>query len=365
MTPDRVSRTVRPLVVVAVAIALVLGIYGALGYQVPAVVDGVLGGSVASADAFTQTLRWTVPLLLMGLGIAVAFKAGYFNVGAQGQMYVGAIAGLVVGLWGDGRAPALVVPLAFVAAILAGAAWSMIAGVLRILFGADEVVTSLMLNFVAVLLLQWVASGPLKSRAGTGQSATTERVDAAYRISDSTGVSVPIIVVCALTVLLTAALVGWTRTGLEISLVGRNPVMARWQGINANRLGGLVFAFSGGCAGLAGAVETFGPAASLRAGFSPQVGFMAVVVALVGGLGAAGVLAAALFFGALRAASLYLPVVSDLPQSGIDLLSGVVALLITATAVPVLRARRRHARSATAVAGRAARPLPARRMVNG
>ena len=123
--------------------------------------------------------------------------------------------------------------------------------------------------------------------------------------------------------------------------MGRNPVMARWQGINSTGVGLLVFAFSGGCAGLAGAAETFGPAGSLRAGFSPQVGFMAVVVALVGGLGAFGVLLAALFFGALRAASLYLPVVTDLPQSGIDLLSGVIALLITATGIPLVRRRQR------------------------
>ncbi|MFI6833473.1 ABC transporter permease [Kribbella sp. NPDC050241] len=345
MIAGRVRGALRPLSVVVMAIALVLLIYGLLGYSVTAVVDGVLAGSVTSLPAAEQTLRWTVPLLLMGLGIAVAFKAGYFNVGAQGQMYVGAMASLVVGLWGDGRAPVLVVPLAFVAAVLAGAVWSLAAGLLRLLLGADEVVTSLMLNFVAVLLLQWATSGPLKSRAGTGQAATTESIDAGYRISSSTGTSLSIFVICAGAVAVTAILVNSTRTGLEISLVGRNPVMARWQGINSTGVGLLVFAFSGGCAGLAGAVEAFGPAGSLRAGFSPQVGFMAVVVALVGGLGAFGVLLAAVFFGALRAASLYLPVVTDLPQSGIDLLSGAIALLITVTAVPVVRRRQRRRRA--------------------
>ena len=192
MIAGRVRAALRPLSVVSVAIALVLLIYGLLGYSVTAVVDGVLAGSVTSPAAAEQALRWTVPLLLMGLGIAVAFKAGYFNVGAQGQMYVGAMASLVVGLWGDGQAPVLVIPLAFVAAVLAGAVWSLAAGLLRLLLGADEVVTTLMLNFVAVLLLQWATSGPLKSRAGTGQAATTESIDAGYRISTSTGVSLPI-----------------------------------------------------------------------------------------------------------------------------------------------------------------------------
>jgi simple sugar transport system permease protein len=340
---------VRPLLVVGASVVLLLAVYALLGYDVATVVGGIVDGSVGSASAVRQTLRWAVPLLVIALGVAVTFRAGYFNVGAQGQMYVGAIAGLGVGLAGGGWAPALVVPLGFLAAIAAGALYSLLPGLLRLRFGADEVVTTLMLNFVAVLLLEWICSGPLKNEAGTGLAATTVPLDRAYRISGSDGVSVVVLGTCAVLAVTTWLFLHRTRTGLETGLVGRNPVMARWQGIRAGRLGALVFAIGGGCAGLAGALEAFGPAGVLRAGFSAQVGFMAVVVALVGGLGVLGIVVAALFFGALRAATLYLPVVSDVPQSGIEMFSGFVALFITATAVPALWARRRTTASPAAV----------------
>jgi general nucleoside transport system permease protein len=302
-------------------------------------------------------------LLLIALGVAVAFRAGFFNVGAQGQMYVGAIASLSVGLWGDGRAPVLVIPLAILAGMVAGAAWSLISGWLRFAFGADEVVTSLMLNFIAILLLEWVASGPLKSGAGSGQAAVTRTLAPEYRISAATGVSATVVAIC----LFAVAVIWWfsqrTRVGLEVRVVGRNPIVARWQGVESTRIGALAFAVSGGMAGLAGAVEAFGPAGSLRAAFSPQVGFMAIVVALVGGLSALGILVAALFFGALRAATLYVPVVSDIPQSGIELINGLVALLITAAAVPPVWAFLRRRRSVLEQAGAPGpepQPVPSR-----
>lgn len=325
---------VRPVAVVTSALLMALVLYSLTGYDVGEVISGVVDGSVGSPEAIEQSIRWAVPLLLIGLGVGVAFRAGFFNVGAQGQMYVGSIASLAVGLWGDGRAPLLVVPLSFAAGIVAGALWSLIPGWLRLGFGADEVVTSLMLNFIAILLLEWAASGPLKSGAGTGQSAVTRPLHTDYRISSSTGVSPTILAIC-----LVAAISVWyfstrTRSGLEVRIVGRNPVMARWQGVSSTRVGAMTFAISGAFAGLAGSVEAFGPAGSLHAAYSPQVGFMAIVVALVGGLSAFGIAVAALFFGALRAATLFLPVVSDIPQSGIELINGLVALLITAATIP-------------------------------
>jgi ABC-type uncharacterized transport system permease subunit len=338
--------TVRPFVVVAIAVATAIGVYAATGYDAGEVLGGIIDGSVGSPVAVVQSLRWSVPLLLIAVGVAVAFRAGYFNVGAQGQMYLGSIGALVVGVALDGAPRVLVVPLALMAGVLLGAVWSLIPGLLRLHFGADEVVTSLMLNFVAILLLQWVASGPLKSDAGSGQAAVSVPIAPEYRISTSTGVSPTILIVCGLVVVMVYLFSQHTRTGLEVRIVGRNAVMARWQGVNANGLGALVFAISGATAGLAGAIEVLGPAGMVRASYSPQVGFMAVVVALVGGLGVLGVLLAALFFGALRAATLYLPVVSDIPQSGIELISGLVALLITISATPTLRAswwRRKNA----------------------
>jgi simple sugar transport system permease protein len=331
----------RPVAVIAASLALALGVFALSGYSTGAIAAGTIEGSVASPAAWTQTLRWTIPLLIIALGVGLSFRAGYFNIGAQGQMYVGAIGSLAVGLaWRDG--PALVVvPCAFAVGIALGALWSLVPGLLRTHLDADEVVTSLMMNFIAVLLLEWICTGPLKSGDGTGQAAATDPLPPELRISDGSGVSPVLLLLCATLVAGAVALNARTRLGLEIRIVGRNPVMARWMGIRASRVGLVVFALGGAAAGLAGAVEAYGPAGSLRAGFSPQVGFMAVIVALVASLGPLRTLLAALFFGGLRAATLYLPIVSDLPQAGLDMLNGMVALWITVTAVPVVLRRRR------------------------
>ncbi|MEU4226052.1 ABC transporter permease [Nonomuraea sp. NPDC026600] len=330
----------RPVAVVAVSLLLALGIFGLSGYSVGEILNGAIDGSVGSAAAWTQTLRWAIPLLIIALGVGLTFQAGYFNVGAQGQMYVGAIGSLAVGLaWHDG--PALVVvPSAFAAGIALGMLWSLIPGFLRTRLGADEVVTSLMMNFIAVLVLEWICTGPLKNRDGSGQAATTDMLSPTFRLSGGSGVSLALLVICAVLVVAAIMLHSRTRLGLEIRLVGRNPVMAQWMGIRASRVGLVVFGLSGAAAGLAGAVEVFGPAGSLRAGFSPQVGFMAVIVALVGAFGPVRMLLAALFFGGLRAATLYLPIVNDLPQAGLDMLNGMVAVWITVSALPAILARR-------------------------
>ena len=137
-----------------------------------------------------------------------------------------------------------------------------------------------------------------------------------------------------------------TRFGLSVDLAGRNPVMARWQGINVRRVGLTSFGLAGALAGLAGAMELFGPAARLITGFSPTVGFNAVVVALVGLLSVPGVALSALFFGGLQSAILFLPIVTDVPPPALVVLNGMVALLVTIR----FRARRRRAVSGPAVA---------------
>ena len=333
----------RPVAVVAVSLLLALGVFGLTGYPVGEVLGGVVQGSVGSAAAWTQTVRWAIPLLIIALGVGLTFQAGYFNVGAQGQMYMGAIGSVAVGLaLRDGPA-LLVVPSALAAGIALGMLWSLIPGLLRTRLGADEVVTSLMMNFVAVLLLEWLCAGPLKNQDGSGQAATTDLLPAAFRISGGAGVSPALLALCAVLVVAAVILHTRTRLGLEIRIVGRNPVMAQWMGVRASRVGLVVFGLSGAAAGLAGAVEVFGPAGSMRAGFSPQVGFMAVIVALVGAFGPLRIVLAAIFFGGLRAATLYLPLVNDLPQAGLDMLNGTVALWITVSAVPALIARRSSA----------------------
>jgi simple sugar transport system permease protein len=355
MTARRTALAIgRPILVIVGAFVLAGIVYEVNGFSAAAAFRGVWDGAVAAPGATSQTLRWTIPLLLVALGVVISFRAGFFNVGGQGQMYVGAIVGLVVGRQLGGLPSALAIPLVIVAGSAGGAVWSMVPGLLRARFKADEVVTTLMMNFIAVQLLAWVATGPLKDTAGSAEASRTKPVPDGLRLSDGTGVSLKLVVIAVLAVVFVAVLLSRTRFGLRATLAGRNPEMARWQGVDGNRLTIQSFALAGALAGLAGAVELLGPAGRLGAGFSPDVGFVAVIIALVAGLRVSGAVIAALFFGGLHAAILYLPIATDLPSSALDLLNGFVALFITVSAVPVLLHRRRRRVGAASPAGAAA-----------
>lgn len=351
-----ILRSARSVAVVAFAFLVAGATYQITGYSMSTVFSGVWQGAVTAPGALTSTLRWTLPLLLVALGVTVAFRAGFFNIGGQGQMYVGAITALVVAGWVDRWPTAIALIFVVIAGCAAGAIWSLGPGLLRAHLQADEVITTLMMNFIAALLLQWVASGPLKDASGSGQADQTRSVADHLRLSGESGVSVEMVGIAIAVTIGVGLLLTRTRFGLRARLAGRNPTMARWQGVDARNLSMQSFALSGLLAGLAGALELLGPAGQLTYGFSPDLGFVAVVIALVGGLRVAGVVLAAVFFGGLHAAVLYLPIVTDLPTSALDLLNGVVALFITVSVVPVAWLRRRRVRPPVTQARSAARP---------
>ena len=323
---QRVASTV---VLVGVSVLLTALILWVSGYHVGDIFSGIIQGAITATGASASTVRWAIPMLLIGLGVVIGFRAGFFNIGGQGQFYVGACAALAVSLgWRTGPA-ALVVVCGTLAAVGAGLAWSLLPGYLRVRFGTDEVLTTLMMNFIGALVLQYLTAGPMRNPSGTGQTAASERIPDAFRITDGSGVSVTVLVLVGGVAVLVWLLLERTRFGLTVTLVGRNPTMARWQGIDVRRVGLAAFALSGALAGLAGAVELYGPAARLVTGFSPEVGFTAVVVALVGLLSVAGTVVASLFFGGLQSAILFLPIVTDLPPPALVLLHGMVAFLVT------------------------------------
>lgn len=323
------ARVATTLALVVVSFLIIAAVLSVSGYGVTDVFAGALQGAVTAPGAPAATVRWAIPLLLIGLGAVVSFRAGFFNIGGQGQFYVGACAAVAVSLaWADGPAP-LVIFAGFCAAVAAGVVWSAIPGYLRVRFGTDEVLTTLMMSFIGALVLQYLTAGPLRNPAGTGQTAATERIPDTLRIAGSSGVSATVLLIVGATCVVTWLLLERTRLGLAMDLVGRNPTMARWQGLDVSRIGLAAFAFAGATSGLAGAVELYGPSARLVTGFSPGVGFTAIVVALVGLLTVQGAVLAAVFFAGLQSAILFLPIVTDLPPSALTLLHGTVALLVT------------------------------------
>lgn len=334
----QIGRIVSTVVLVAVSFVVTSLVLWVSGYSVTDVLSGTVQGALTATGAFTSTIRWAIPLFLIALGVMVAFRAGFFNIGGQGQFYVGACAALAMALWWRTGPAWLVIAVSVVAAAAAGAAWSLIPGWLRVRFGTDEVLTTLMMSFIGTLLLQYLTGGPMRNPEGTGTTASTERIPDAFRLTDSSGVSFRLLAIVAVTAVVIWLLMERTRFGLSVELAGRNPLMARWQGLNVGRVGLAAFAVSGGLAGFAGAMEVFGPAGRLVTGFSPTVGFDAIVVVMVGLLSVSGMALSAVFFGGLQAAILFLPIVTDVPPPALVFLNGMVALLVTAR----FRSRRRR-----------------------
>jgi ABC-type uncharacterized transport system permease subunit len=328
----------RTVVVLGFAFTAAGLIFALTGYGFVDVFSGTLQGAITSPGAFTSTVRWAIPLTLIAFGVLISFRAGYFNVGAQSQLYAGAIVAAIIALEWDSGPAVVVIPTACAVAVVAGTIASLFPGWLRVRFGTDEVLTTLMLDFVSILLLQYFVTGPYKDPAGTGQVAASPVINESLRISDSSGVSPGLVAVVVVAAVVTWLLVHRTSFGLFSSVTGRNPVMARWQGINTARVGLLAFALSGAFAGLAGGLDLVGPAGRLNSGFAPTIGFTAILVALVGNLSVIGVVLAGMFFGAMQSAVLFLPIVSGLPRSAIDLFQGIVALVITVqVAIPRMR----------------------------
>ncbi|QCJ01084.1 ABC transporter permease [Agrobacterium larrymoorei] len=327
---DSLATVGRSFIFVILALALCAVVFQACRYNAPLMIWSVIEGAFFRNGAIVQSLRWALPLFITAAGVAISFRAGFFNIGAQGQFYVGAIAAATAAHFLSGGPAFVVIPLIFLAGICGGAIWALWPGLLRLSSGTDEVITTLMGNFLAGLLLIYVTSGPLKDPSGSGQQASSKPLDPAYRMSDSLGLSPTIIAIALIVGIATWLLVNRTAFGVLAGLAGRNVVMVKWQGARIWKLGLSSFLISGALAGLAGTIEFMGPNGRIVSGFLPAHGFTAILIALVANLSIVGTAVTAIFFGGLSAAALYLPIIAGLPASAIDIINAAIALFITA-----------------------------------
>jgi simple sugar transport system permease protein len=237
------------------------------------------------------------PLVMIAVGLSLCYLANVWNIGAEGQFLIGAIAGswLAVETNGTG-AGHWVLPVMLLLGAAAGALYALIPAICRVRFGASEILTSLMLVYVADLLLDYLVRGPWRDPAGYN-FPTTAVFDCVATVPTlieggrlHLGSIIALVVVAA-----TAILIGRTLKGFEIRVVGAAPRAARFGGFNSNQLILLTFAISGALAGLAGIIEVAGPVGHLQPGFSPGYGFTAIIVAFLGRLNPIGILIAGLF----------------------------------------------------------------------
>ena len=296
---------------------------------------GRLITSVTSLKGFSYVIVYSIPYIVVGLSVAFSFKTGVFNIGAEGQFVMGSMAAAVVGILAGGLPKIVLIPLCFLAAMLAGAIWGVIVGVLKTKWGINEVLSMIMFNWVAFYLSNFIAGIPAIHSDGTAEAtknisdnaSTLLSKDLINRLGLCPTANWGILVAIAVTVLVWF-IIEKTTLGYELKAVGSNKFAAEYGGINVNRSILTALAISGALAGLGGALQLMGMGSRITV-FSSQegFGFAGIVVALIGCSNPFGVLIAGVFYGALTFGGSKLNLVGA-PTQLINVIVGTVVFFI-------------------------------------
>lgn len=292
-------------------------------------------GAIGSVGAVSETLFATTPLLLAGLGIALGFKAGLFNIGAQGQMFIGGIAATYVGIYVN--APAIIhIPLTILTGLVGGMIWGGLAGLLKARTGAHEVITTIMGNFIALYFVQWVLTTEVLQDPGRNnpQSAALAETAQLPRLFGSEHrVTIGILIAFA-GVFALHWLLYKSSFGFELRAVGSNPGAGSYAGMNVGIVITLAMAVAGGFAGIAGANQVMGLEPFKATPALPgSVGFDAITVALLGRSNPVGVMWAALLFGALVAGGREMQGAAQVPLDLVVVLQALIVIFVAAPAM--------------------------------
>jgi general nucleoside transport system permease protein len=324
----KLSSTLTPVIAVVFALAIGAILIAIAGVSPIDAYKALLYYSLGNMNNFGETLVKAVPLMLAGLGMAVAIRTRIFNIGAEGQIYMGALGAAYVGLF-MGELPAIIgIPLILIAGSVMGALWSGIAGFLKIKFHVNEIIVTLMMNYIAMEITSYIVGGPWRD------PKATEPFTALF----AKGAQLPVILPgtrlhAGFIVAIAAALILWWVTrntvfGLQTKIVGENEEAAKYSGIKTGRMIMLTMLISGGLAGLAGVGEVAGLHHRVMEGFSPGYGYTAIAIALLGRLEPIGVMAAAFLFAALVVGADGMQVSLGVPVSIVLIIEGLVLLFV-------------------------------------
>lgn len=315
----------------AVAAVLVVGFLIVLAISTDPVLAyrDLLFANFHSASNFALFLNRLMPLLLIGLGVILSFRAGVFNVGAEGQLYLGAVAATAAAL----ALPDLPRPIGLCAALVSGMAaggiYGWIPGALKVRLGVNEVVGTLMLNFIALLLTEYLVTHPLRDPVAYGAVSRVIPSSAwLAEIPDLPGATSGTIVAVLLAPIIWLVLFR-TEWGAQLRAAGSNLRFAETVGVDAGRLIMVAMAISGGLAGLAGAFYALGIGHRFEQNFSPAFGLVGLTVALLARLHPIGLLATAAFYALILNGAAYMQIDTDVPRSLVGLLTGLLVLMMT------------------------------------
>jgi len=319
--------------ILAIITALLIGalVIWATGSNVGLAYSGLFSGAFGSVQAISNTLVESTPFMFAGLAVAVGFKCGLFNIGAEGQLAMGSLAAAVAGFSITGLPAFIHLPLALIIGALGGAAWGAIPGFLRARTGAHEVIVTIMMNYIAIRLTDYLIKGPFRDTSSSAPRTPFVAESAwlplllgsNYRLH--AGFLIAIVM---------AFFVNWllnrTTTGFEIGTVGANPGAARYAGMSITRNFVLAMSMSGALAGLAGASTVLGVEHNLKSSFSAGYGFDSIAVALLAKSNPIGIIPAAIFWGALRNGAGLMQMQSGISINLINIIQALVIMFVAA-----------------------------------
>lgn len=327
LAPSRWMAAAVPLV--SVLLALLTGAFFLFsqGFSPLEVYQSMFRGAFGSAYGMSETVVKAIPLLLCGLGVSLAFRMQLWNIGGEGQLYMGAMAASWVALFHPGLPAWLMLPAMFAAGFAAGGLWGLLPAIPRAFQGVNEILTTLMLNYVAIFWVDYLIHGPWKDPAGFNfpLSAPFGRAALLPALGDTR-------IHAGLLFALAAAgiiymVIRHTRWGFEIRVAGESPKAARYAGINIEKNILLVMLVSGGICGLAGMAEVSGIAGRLQHGFSPGYGYTAIIIAWLARLNPLAIVLVAFLFGGLQVGG-YAVQIIGVPAATVSMLQGALLFFV-------------------------------------
>lgn len=317
-----------PLIAIAAALLVGAGLILIAGKNPVAAYAALFQESLADYYGFGNTLTKTTPLLLTSLGVLVALKAGQFNIGGEGQIYMGGLGSTLVGLYVKGLPLIIHLPLAVLAGFLFGAIWGLIPGYLKAVRGVNEVITTLLLNYIAQYFISYLVNQPMMEPGAPSPfsprlAQTAQLPTILPQTQTHAGILIGLIAAAILWVIFLKSPLGY-----QIEAVGQNPTAARYAGMSVERTIMLVMTVAGGLAGLAGASEVMGLKYRLFENFSGGYGFDAIAIAFLSRGSVPGIIFTSLFFGALRSGANVMQRSADVPVTIVYAIQGLTVLFI-------------------------------------
>jgi simple sugar transport system permease protein len=331
---SKISQVAYPLLSIILALLIGAGIIYAMGLDPLFAYKSLLNGAFGNTNAVGETLLRTTPLLFTALSYAIAKRCGIINLGGEGQLYMGALFGTVAGVYIQGLPVIVHLPITLLAGFLGGALWGFLVGFLKMRFGASELITTIMLNYIALNIVNYFITGPLKDPTPGTPPQSSPILEAARlpRILANTRLHAGLLV--ALLGLVIYFIFFWhTVKGYEMRVIGLNSNAGRYAGMNIKKSGLLAMFLAGGLAGLGGCSEIIGVQFRLIQGFSSNFGFDGVAVALLGNGSPIGMAVSGLLFGALNAGSGKMQIFAKVPSALVQIIQGMIILFAVAPAL--------------------------------